>query len=182
MLNLHFVLLFLVSRIGFEPEVPEHYRKGLVCEDISTEIENREIACDIETAMRDEGFKSPMVEAALLNAYAESGFDPFAVGDKGKSKGVFQLRKGGLGGTMTDAERYNVKTSVRRVSVAIRKSTRLQRAIESGAETSELTELFCIEIMRPSDKFAKARKRKLLEGLVFQSSASERRPIREPET
>lgn len=175
MLHLHFALLLLMtSEIGIEPEVAQHYRKGQVCDDISTKIENREVACEIEQAFREEGFDSPLIEAALLNAYAESKFNPKAVGDGGNSKGVFQLNKNGLGHKMKDADRHDVRSSVRRVAIAIRKSPRLQRAIESGAETPELTELFCTEIMRPSDRVAKARKRRELEGFLFGESPSER--------
>jgi hypothetical protein len=175
MLHLHFVALLLLSTpIGPEPEITQHYRKVLVCEDISNEIENREVACQIEQVMRKEGFDSPLIKAALLNAYAESGFNPKAVGDSGNSKGVFQLNKNGLGNKMTDKERHDVDKSVRRVIVAIRKSPRLQRAIEDGAEVAELTELFCTEIMRPSNKREKARKRRDLEKQLFPDPASER--------
>jgi hypothetical protein len=176
MLHLHFVLLLLFSTvIGPEPEVTQHYRKGLVCEDISTKIENREEACKIEQAMRREGFDSPLIEAALLNSYAESKFNPQAVGDHGRSKGVFQLHKRGLGRGMTDQQRHNIETSVRRVSVAIRKSEKLKRALSRGAETPELTRIFCTEIMRPKDASRKARERASFEAELFESSAAERR-------
>ena len=132
--------------------------------------------------MREEGFDSPLIKAALLNAYAESGFNPKAIGDGGNSKGVFQLNRKGLGHKMTDEERHDVQKSVRRVAIAIRKSPRLQRAIESGAETPELTELFCTEIMRPSNKREKARKRRKMEPWVFPEASSERGQFRSIET
>lgn len=179
MLHLHFVLLLLfTSVIGPEAEVPEHYRKGLVCEDISTKIENRENACAIERELRNEGFDSPLIEAALLNAYAESRFNNKAVGDSGRSKGIFQLHQSGLGNKMTDEQRYDITTSVRRVSVAIRKSPKLQRAIDNGAETSELTRLFCTEIMRPKNRAIKAGQRARFEGKLFESPATQRRRLR----
>lgn len=172
MLHLHFVFLLLfTSVIGQEPEVAQHYRKGLVCKDISTEIENRHVACQIEKEMRNEGFDSPVIKATLLNAYAESKFDPQAVGDGGNSKGVFQLNKNGLGHKMTDEEKYDIRKSVRRIAVAIRKSARFKRAIESGAETPELTELFCTEIMRPKDRYTKARIRRKMELLLFRKTS-----------
>lgn len=178
MLHLHFALLLLMtSEIGQEPEIAQHYRKGQVCDDISTKIENREIACEIEQALREEGFDSPLIEAALLNAYAESKFNPKAVGDGGNSMGVFQLNKNGLGHKMRDTDKHDVRSSVQRVAIAIRKSPRLKRAIESGAETPELTELFCTEIMRPSNKRIKARQRRELEGLIFGEPPSERRQL-----
>jgi len=183
MLHLHFVLLLLISTvIGPEPELEQHYRKGLVCEDISTEIVNRDVACRIEQVMRDEGFDSPLIKAALLNAYAESKFDPRAVGDGGNSKGVFQLNKNGLGSKMKDVDKHDVDKSVRRVIVAIRKSPRLQRAIESGAETPELTELFCTEIMRPSNKRKKARERRKMEEWLFPEPPTERGQLRSEAT
>lgn len=179
MLHLHFVLLVLfTSEIGPEPEVAQHYRKGLVCEDISTEIENREIACEIEHAFREEGFEPPLIKAALLNAYAESKFNPKAVGDHGNSKGVFQLNKNGLGHRMTDEERYNVRKSSKRVVIAIRKSKRIQDAIGRGAETGELTRLFCTEIMRPSNKHRKAVERASFEDEFFVEPPPERGQLR----
>ena len=175
MLHLHFVLLVLfTSEIGPEPEVAQHYRKGLVCDDIVTEIENREVACEIERAFREEGFEDPLIRAALLNSYAESKFNPKAVGDNGNSKGVFQLNRNGLGSRMTDREKHDVRSSVRRVAIAIRKSPKLTKAIESGAETRKLTELFCTEIMRPSNKFEKARARGRMDEELFRSPPSER--------
>lgn len=177
MLHLHFALFLLVSKIGIEIEVPEHYRTGLVCKDISTEIKNRDVACEIERAMMKEGFEQQMIKAALLNAYAESEFNPRASGDKGKSKGVFQLHKNGLGHKMTDEERYDVKLSVKRISIAIRKSLVLKRAIENGAKSDKLTELFCTEIMRPKNKYVRAGQRKKLESKLFKVSVPKRRQI-----
>ena len=175
MLHLHFVLLLLLSSvIGPEPEVTQHYRKGLVCDDITTEIENREVACEIEQAFREEGFGDPLIRAALLNSYAESKFNPKAVGDNGNSKGVFQLNKKGLGSRMTDREKHDVRSSVRRVAIAIRKSPKLTKAIESGEETRRLTELFCTEIMRPSNKLEKARARGRMDEELFRAAATER--------
>lgn len=173
MLHLHFVILLLfTSVIGPEPEIAQHYRKSLVCKDILTKIENREVACQIEKAFREEGFDSPLIKAALLNAHAESAFNPAAVGDGGNSRGVFQLHKNGLGHKMKDADKHDVQASVRRVAIAIRNSSRLKRAIESGAKTPELTELFCTEIMRPSNKLSKARKRRELERVLFGKTSS----------
>ena len=172
--------MFSSSQIGEEQEtsqfrIPRIKKVSLVCNDISDEITRKDIACEIEKAFRAEGFEFPVIEAALLNAYAESGFDPKAIGDNGKSKGIFQLKSDGLGYKMQDSERFSVKSSVRRVAVAIRQSSKFGKAIKRGAETRELTALFCTEIMRPSDKFENARKRKGLESFVFKSSASKRR-------
>lgn len=175
MLHLHFVLLLLLtSVIGPEPEVTQHYRKGLVCDDIVTEIENREVACEIEQAFREEGFKDPLIRAALLNSYAESKFNPKAVGDNGNSKGVFQLNRKGLGSRMTDKEKHDVRSSVRRVAIAVRKSPKLTKAIEDGEGSKKLTELFCTEIMRPSHKFEKARARGQMGKELFRTPAAER--------
>jgi biotin transport system substrate-specific component len=47
------------------------------------------------------GWKSSVIQAAIVNAYAESGLNPRAIGDGGKSVGLFQLPVfhggGGLG-------------------------------------------------------------------------------------
>jgi len=167
MLSLHLVLLLLVSRIGYEPEVQQHYRKKPVCEDIVAKIENKSVACEIEQALRKEGFKDPMIEAVLLNSYAESKFSPSAVGDGGRSRGVFQLHERGLGMKMTKESRHDVEKSTQRIIIAIRKSKKLNEAIERDAKASELTELFCTEIMRPSNKSRKATQRVKLRKELF---------------
>ena len=175
MLTLHFVLLILISsKIGVEPEVPEHYRMNPVCEDIVDEVENRDVACQIELALRHEGFDSPMIEAALLNSYAESKFNPNAVGDGGRSRGVFQLHEKGLGRKMTKESRHDVQTSTQRIVSAVRKSKKVSDAIKRGAEANELTELFCTEIMRPSNKRRKATQRVNLRKKIFSSSSQRR--------
>jgi hypothetical protein len=179
MLNLQLALLLLfTTEIGPEPKIEQHYRNGLVCEDISAEIENREIACQIEFELLSEGLEPPMIEAVLLNSYAESRFNPMAVGDSGRSVGVFQLNINGLGHHMTKDERHDIRKSARRLAGAIRKSKRIKDASDRGAETGELTRLVCTEIMRPSNKHTKARAREALRDKLFVESSSKRGILR----
>jgi len=160
-------LALLVNSTAVEPEIPTKYLKDTVCRNLSDKIENQSFACEVEQVFRNEGFNSKLITAALSNSYAESEFNPAAVGDKGKSIGIFQLHENGLGKHMSNDERHDVKTSARRVIIAVRKSSKLTKAIESDASTEELTKLFCTEIMRPSDKYNKARSRVFILNKIF---------------
>ena len=80
---------------------------------------------------------------------------------------------------MTKESKHNVEASTKRIVSAVRKSKKLTEAIERGAETGELTRLFCTEIMRPSNKRRKAVQRSGLREVVFESPAQRRqsRPV-----
>lgn len=168
MFTLQVLLLILSSDIAEEQEIPEKYRVSLVCETILDTIKDKQVACEIEKVLRMGGFGSAMVIAALTNSYAESKFNPLAIGDQGMSVGVFQLRTGGLGGTMSKEERQNVNKSTKRVIFAIRKSKNIKSAIARNSSARQLTRLFCTEIMRPSDKYTKAHQRAALIDDIFE--------------
>ena len=150
------LFLLLFTSVVSEQETPPEYKRNLICEDISETIKNKNVACEIEKVLRINGFGAELIVAALTNSYAESKFNPLAIGDQGMSVGVFQLRTGGLGGTMTVEERQNIK-----------KSTKIKNAIARNSTSGQLTKLFCTEIMRPSDKHTKAQQRALLVETVF---------------
>lgn len=161
------LFLLLFTSIVSEQETQPEYKRNLICEDISETIKNKNVACEIEKVLRINGFGAELIVAALTNSYAESKFNPLAIGDQGMSVGVFQLRTGGLGGTMTVEERQDIKKSTERVVIALKKSTKIKNAIARNSTSGQLTKLFCTEIMRPSDKHTKAQQRALLVEIIF---------------
>lgn len=118
-----------------------------------------DIARRIEKRLRYHGFSDNMIIGAIANAHAESRLNPGAIGDKGKSTGVFQLNKNGLGKGMKKEDMHSVESSVDRVARAARKSKRLMRAERNGASAEEHTKIFCEDVMRPSHKKKRSRQR-----------------------
>lgn len=78
-------------------------------------------------------------EAAVVNAYAESRLNPYAVGDGGHSIGLFQLHDKGLGKGMTPDDRRDPDKSCQRIIQAImsQQGARLRLLNDSGAARVE---------------------------------------------
>jgi hypothetical protein len=82
-----------------------------------------EMAALIERTLRSEGFESPSIAAAIVNAYYESGLNPRAKGDLDKSTGLyhafglFQLyTPGGAGHGMTESQMLDPVTNTKRIA------------------------------------------------------------------
>lgn len=152
------MLLCVPSKISKEGSVPKQnqYR---VSESMNLDPQQLEIARRIEKRLRYHGFSDNMIMGAIANAHAESKLNPSAIGDKGKSTGIFQLNKNGLGKGMNKQDMHSVETSVDRVARAAKKSKRLMRAERNGASVEEHTKIFCEDVMRPSHKKRRARQR-----------------------
>jgi hypothetical protein len=105
------------------------------------------------------GLPDCITAAALANAYAESALNPAAVGDGGKSIGLFQLHERGAGSGMSVAERkdprINAKTIIDR-EVNQPAGARLRRAAAAGASVAKLTVIFAEDLERPFDLSARA--------------------------
>ena len=117
------------------------------------------IARRVEAQLIEAGIHPRMARAAVVNAYAESGLNPFAVGDHGMSVGIFQLRTGGLGHKMTVEQRMNVRKSTARVARAVLKDESLMKMQRDCASLSDMVKAFTIRIERPKDAKRKARQR-----------------------
>lgn len=101
-------------------EVVERLRKINAYNLSSSQLE---AAALIEKVLRTEGFESPEIAAALVNAYHESSFVPSIKGDKDKATGeyhafgLFQLyTPGGAGDGMTEAQMLDPVTNTRRIA------------------------------------------------------------------
>lgn len=134
----------------------------------------RGMAALIEKEFLAAGLSKNLAAAAIVNAYAESGLNPDAVGDGGHSIGLFQENDWGAGRGMTVEERKNPITNIRTIlkrEVMAGMGRRLRAADQNKASVEELTNLFCQDIERPKDKAAKGQRRAWLARRFFKSEA-----------
>jgi len=124
----------VVRRRSKRDEVPEDAASE------STKLEQREWNEDDPTETQEEDLQMPigltaeqftmvqiikaeadavglgwLFQAAVVNAYSESLLDPKAVGDRGKSVGLFQLHLRGAGMGMTFEQRQDPAQNARRI-------------------------------------------------------------------
>lgn len=122
----------------------------------------------IEREFTTKGHGASVTAAAVVNAYAESRLDPLAVGDGGKSVGLFQLRSPGAGSGMTVAERQDPVLNTRRIlSEYVIFGKRVEAARLAGADLGTLTALFCRDVERPDNKDVKAAERAAMARRLF---------------
>ena len=146
-----------------------------VCEeDVSvTEVavgltnEQKEVSYIIEEEFSEMGISPSVTAAAIVNAIAESGLDPEAIGDKGKAVGAFQLHKDGLGNKLSIDDRMNVYTSSNIVGIQILKNNRLNVLDDKNENISILTQVIAEDIMRPDNIEAQKTKRSRLSKKIF---------------
>jgi hypothetical protein len=129
--------------------------------------EQKEVSYVIEQEFNEMEIPQNITAAAIVNAIAESGLNPEAVGDRGKAVGAFQLHKNGLGKKLSIDDRKNIYTSANIVGVQILKNTKLYQLDNNNADISLLTEVFAEDIMKPSDVEKQKFKRKKLATQVF---------------
>lgn len=118
----------------------------------------------------------PAIAAALVNAKAESGLNPLAIGDSGASVGMFQLNKWGAGHDMTVEARQdpavNAQTMLQR-EVLAKTGRRFREAIERRADVGELAYLFCYDLERPKNREGDAKERAALARAMFPQYAAQ---------
>lgn len=132
----------------------------------------------IEREFTAKGHGASVTAAAVVNAYAESALNPLAIGDGGKSVGLFQLRSPGAGSGMSVAERQDPVLNTRRILAEyVIFGKRVEAARLAGADLPMLTALFCRDIERPSDKDAQAAKRAALARWMFPNGAEPGRAV-----
>lgn len=106
------------------------------------------------------GFSPLLALAAVANANAESSLDHRAIGDGGKSVGLFQLHESGGGRGMSVADRQNPVLNARRMVAETRAAWRatwggyrsLADAVAGAATAAELAGLFAVHVERPADR------------------------------
>ena len=120
------------------------------------------VACDVERQLRDVGWEDPLITGALANAWHESGWNPSAVGDRGKAVGFWQLHEDGLGSGM-GAKRLNARKATARI---IRSSARQKLTTRHFRTPGQAADTFCRKVMRPKHPDKDARKRARTADLV----------------
>lgn len=111
----------------------------------------QETACDAEEILLGAGYRARERVGALANAWHESRWFPEA-GRKKRAVGFWQLHEDGLGHGMTVAQRSDVDLATYKVLDAYDPDERLS----PRAPASEHAKQFCLEVMRPKDKRARA--------------------------
>ena len=150
-------LLLLSTPVNVAEDIPDLLQKHPLEDKIGTE--KALVAKVIEETLISKGIKPRLARAATINAYAESKLNPHAVGDHGRSVGVFQLHEKGLGRKMSHEQRVNVKTSAERVARALSKDEVILKMQNDCAPMAQLVSAFTVRIMRPSKKTLRARER-----------------------
>jgi uncharacterized protein (DUF2267 family) len=136
------------------------------------------------------GLPLPIAQAAITNAKAESNFNPSAVGDGGKSVGLFQLHENGAGHGMSTEERKDPRKNTRRIIEIVKQvwnnkgkhnytsGERAGQTIESlseavgrGASIGELAGLFSYHVERPADLVGSIEKRRNMARQIFGADA-----------
>jgi len=127
----------------------------------------KEVSYIIEEEFSQMGISPNITAAAIVNAVAESGLNPQAVGDRGKAVGTFQLHKDGLGNKLSVDDRKNVYTSSNIVGVQILKNYRLSDLDDNNENISVLTQVIAEDIMRPDNIETQKDKRSKLSKKIF---------------
>jgi len=111
----------------------------------------QQTACDAEEILVGAGYRARERVGALANAWHESRWNPEA-GEHKRAVGFWQLHEDGLGNGMSVAERENIDLATFKVLDAYDPDERLP----PRAHASEHATQFCLEVMRPKDKRARA--------------------------
>jgi hypothetical protein len=149
-------LLILLAGVAQAPTGPVGRRcpivSGLVDKGtVAAGLEQQETACEAEEILQGAGYRARERVGALANAWHESRWFPEA-GKRKRAVGFWQLHEDGLGNGMSVAERENIDLSTYKVLEAYDPDERLP----SRAPASEHATQFCLEVMRPKDKRARA--------------------------
>ena len=114
------------------------------------------IAETVEAQLILAGLSARMARAATINAYAESKLNPIAIGDNGRSVGIFQLSSSGLGRNMTVGQRMDVKLSTAKIARTVLKDSVLMAMQRECAPLEDMVKAFTIRVERPKNSKLKA--------------------------
>lgn len=132
----------------------------------------RAVARVIEREFLAAGFVPEVAAAAIVNAIAESGLNPNAVGDRGASVGLFQLHERGGGAGMSVEERKDPVKNTRRIIREARRAHGFMWLVGRGVrDLSQLASAFSTYVERPADKVGEAFRRAALAAKHFPTLA-----------
>jgi hypothetical protein len=140
----------------------------------SLNVAQQAVAAIVSRVLTSRGVPPEVVNAAIVNAVAESGLNPNAVGDNGRSVGVFQLNERGAGAGMSVADRKDpVKNAGRIADVYFGSQGKPVRDAYAGGErrVSELAALWSANVERPADRAGEMSRRRTLAVALFPERA-----------
>lgn len=112
----------------------------------------REMVRIIFEEFRAAGFSRLVALAAVANAWAESSLYPNAIGDSGKSVGLFQLHEAGVGSGMSVEARRDPRTNARTMANYGRSNRSFMAvANDPKATLRDLTYAFTVYLERPQN-------------------------------
>lgn len=113
--------------------------------------DQKEVSYVIENELKEMGLSNNLIAASIVNAYAESRLNPYAVGDNGSSIGIFQLNKNGLGHKITTKKRHNIYVNANVIGIQILKNKTLIDLDKNKASIPTLSAYISEFIMRPKE-------------------------------
>lgn len=129
--------------------------------------QQKQTAMTIENSLRMMEIPDNIIAAAIVNGIAESELDANAVGDNGKSYGIFQLHNSGLGNKISPHYRKNIHINSSVVGIQILKNQNLIKQDEKGACIGKLTQIITKDIMRPDNVLQQMQIRNNLAKIIF---------------
>lgn len=113
------------------------------------------------------GYPPEVGAAAVVNAYAESALNPSAIGDGGKSVGLFQLHEKGGGAGLTTAQRQDPVINTRRIIEEAGRAWGFRAIAFTTSDIPTLAAAFSTYVERPSDKAGEETRRRALAQRLF---------------
>ena len=165
------LIFFLISCLSQETKVQkEQSFESPISQNIrNISDDQKEVALEVEKELDEIKISKNIIAAAIVNAVAESELNPNAIGDSGKSVGVFQLHKNGLGNKLSVEERKSINVSANIIGIQILKNDRLFSRDMEGANIGELTSIITEDIMRPKEISKEKKSRSMLAKAIFPS-------------
>jgi hypothetical protein len=118
------------------------------------------------------GYGPAVGAAAVVNAYAESGLNPNAVGDGGRSVGLFQLHERGGGAGMTVEQRKDPVLNTRRIIEEANRAAGFRAVAAVSSDIPTLAAAFSTYVERPADKAGAEATRRALAQRFFPAGVS----------
>lgn len=129
--------------------------------------QQRETALTIENSLKMMEIPDNIIAAAIVNGIAESRLNANAVGDNGKSYGIFQLHSSGLGNKISPHFRKNIHINSSVIGIQIIKNENLFKEDQNSASIGKLTQIITKDIMRPANVKQKMQQRHKLAQTIF---------------
>jgi hypothetical protein len=147
-------------------DTPMLYRDGVGLSDRQVEV-----AALVVEEFLAAGFSPAVAAAAVVNAYAESSFDPTTTSSSGKFVGLFQVSEDVLPEGRKDARK-----NTRAIIEEARRAPKFMALAKTSTDIRDLAEAFCMFVERPKNKKTKCPGRADLADRLYPTSFWENAP------